>query len=123
MNKSFIIKGTVYPFDIYVFVGPNLKKCHKFIKSFVPKEAREDVLKRFDNTYRAYTLQAVNGSVIIHYTVIPEIGLLCHEAFHACEFILEHIGITHTPETSEAYAYYLHHLVSEIDKNIKNEIA
>lgn len=122
-NKSFIIKGTVYPFDIYVFVGDDLKKCHKFIKSIVPKEVRKDILKRFDNTYRAYTLQAVNGSVIIHYTVIPDIGLLCHEAFHACEFILEHVCIVHTPETSEAYAYFLHYLTEELYKNIHNELS
>ncbi len=121
-NNSFIIKGTVYPFDVHVFVGDDLKKCHKFIKSFISKESREEILPKFNGDYSGYTLQGKNGSIIIHYVRIPELGLMCHEAFHAVEFILEHIGIVHTPETSEAYAYYLHYLIDQLLINIYDEM-
>ena len=117
-NKGFIIKGTVYPFDVHVFVGDDLKKCHKFIKSFVPKSAREEILPKFNGDYSGYTLQGKNGSIIIHYVRIPELGLMCHEAFHVVEFIFDHIGIKHTKSTSEAYAYYLGYIVEELLKNI-----
>ncbi len=122
MNKSFIIKGTVYPFDVHVFVGDDLKKCHKFIKSFIPKKAREEILPKFDGDYSGYTLQAKNGSIIVHYVRVPELGLMCHEAFHAVEFILEHIGIKHNEHTSEAYAYYLHYLIEQLLIKIYDEI-
>jgi len=123
MNKSFIIKGTVYPFDVHVFVGDDLKKCHKFIKSFIPKEAREEIFKQFDNDYSGYTLQAKDGSIFIHYPFKPTIGLLTHECFHVVEFTFAHIGIKHTKSTSEAYAYYLHYLTDELYKNIHNEFS
>lgn len=122
MNKSFIIKGTVYPFDVHVFVGDDLKKCHKFIKSFIPKESRKEILKKFNGDYCGYTLQYIDGSIFIHYPVKPGIGLINHECFHVVEFTFAHIGIKHTRSTSEAYAYYLHYLTDELYKNIYDEI-
>jgi len=118
MNKGFTILGTVYPFDIHVFVGSDLTKCHEFIASCISPSAADEIIPRFDNSYLGYTLQGKNGSVIIHYTHVPTAGTLCHEAFHAAEFIFDHIGIKHTKSTSEAYAYYLTYLVNEINKNI-----
>lgn len=122
MNKSFVIKGTIYPFDIHAFVGDDLNKCHDFIRSFVPEEFAENVVERFDGNYKGYTLQGINGDVIIYYTAKPELGLLCHEAFHCVEFIFDHVGIKHTKSTSEAYAYFLNYIVNELTKGIDDEI-
>lgn len=48
--------------------------------------------------------------VFIHKDTIP---ILVHELFHATEFILDHVGMKHGDDSSEAYAYLLQYLVEQ----------
>ena len=37
---------------------------------------------------------------------LQNIGMIAHECFHAVEYIMEYVGIPHSNESSEAYAYF-----------------
>lgn len=43
-----------------------------------------------------------------------EESCLTHEIYHAVSFLLRGVGIEHTPETEEAYAYAMEYLYSNI---------
>lgn len=43
-----------------------------------------------------------------------ELSVLAHEVFHAVSFLLRSIGIDHTPDTEEVYAYTFEYLYSDI---------
>lgn len=63
-----------------------------------------------------YTVRFTDGSIAIFLQkeYINNIGIIVHEAFHATEFILDFVGIKHSDETSEVYAYLLQYIVNEI---------
>lgn len=42
-----------------------------------------------------------------------QIGILAHEAFHAAEIFAKSIGIKHSKESSEFYAYLIGYVVTE----------
>lgn len=69
----------------------------------------------------ARTITHVDGFVVIRFRSKiknnPDyISLVAHEAFHAACSILENVGIKHTRDTDEVYAYLIQLIVREILK-------
>ena len=64
--------------------------------------------------YNGLTVQVANGDVFIWFKQKPDLKLLTHECFHATEFILRFVGLELNEHTSEAYAYLLGYIISQI---------
>lgn len=118
----FIVKGTVYPFDVLFSFGQSDEDlvdmlCDNGIKT---NDLDEHGLKfTYDKTCGiGRTCMLESGQVIVRMPVIPSLsidrGILAHEIFHAAEFVLHRVGIKHDVHKSgEAYAYLIGHLTQE----------
>lgn len=111
-----MIPATIYPSNIYIFKGFTYETAFHDLTSI-----SEDTLKiitsiMFQNP--GYTIMIPDGSVIIllRSDMCKDVSIIAHEAFHAVEFIMERVGILHSPETSEAFAYLLGYIVKKIMK-------
>lgn len=67
----------------------------------------------FNDSYDAKTVRLPHGDVFIHFKAKPTPSLVAHELFHAVEFVLEFVGISHCKESSEVYAYLIQHLTKQ----------
>lgn len=118
MNKGYIIRNPIYPKAVVVFRGDSKKKMLKFFKQSFPEKHHKEIEDRFTSTYRGFTVILNCGDVLIHLTSKAGTGTIVHEAFHAVEFQLEHLGLEFTKPPNEAYAYYLDFLCKEIVNNL-----
>jgi hypothetical protein len=55
------------------------------------------------------------GATIIRFSVEPTPGLIAHEALHAVDFLMTHIG---NGIVNEPWNYLLQYIVSQINKNL-----
>lgn len=66
----------------------------------------------------AYTFMNPDGSSVIYLKKAPEepheLQTLAHEIYHAVTNIMEEVGVIHTKESDEAWAYLYEHLFFEI---------
>lgn len=104
-----IKKIDLIPYDttLHVISSSDLDIVQGYLNSIGQSE-----LKSFNGDYEAICVKN-NDVIIIHYHDDPSIGLIVHESFHATEFCLQRVGIKHSDETSEAYAYLLQYIVSQ----------
>jgi hypothetical protein len=91
---NYLIKGTVYPFDVLISVDEeDVKVIETLLILGVPKDDFNEDLKR---------------------------KKLVHELFHHVAFLFERIGIQLDVEKSdEAYAYYLEWVTGQALVNLK----
>ena len=114
------IPGTIYPNDVFVFKG------------FTFEEAKADLLGICGEDYEIYinentfstpghTIKTPQGLILIMLREDQrnEYDVIAHECFHATEFIMEYIGMPHSNDTSEAFAYLLGYFVKEITSDDK----
>jgi len=119
---NFLIKGTVYPFDILVSVDePDIKIIETLLLLGVPKESFDDELKRkllMKDTVGARCVMLETNQTVIRVRSQNSrdrtIQKLVHELFHHMAFLFDRIGIKLVAETSdEAFAYYLEWVTRE----------
>lgn len=104
MNKY--IEPTIYPIHIYVCIKD--KNTKSFFKQYNINLdfliLEKDVLGRtyFDNDKIVVVLNNNN------------LPALVHEIFHVVEYVFAYVGIIHSLESSEAWAYYIQYLTRKI---------
>ena len=111
-----VIPATIYPCNIYVFKGFTFEEAQEDLLG-ICKEYQEYIEEsNFNNP--GYTFRSPNGSIVIllHEDHLNDIPIICHECFHAVEFIMEFINTPLTDSTSEPYAYLLGYIVEQIMK-------
>lgn len=116
-GKHFIIKGTIYPFDILVSMGETDEQVRRHLEKGGIKDPFEIVMKG-----QGRAIMFSGGQTMIRTKNLPktvrDYGVLQHEIFHAVVFILERVGMKLTPESDEAYAYMIEYLTVQIFKNL-----
>lgn len=115
-KNSLIIPNSIYPLNIYVFYGDAEKAKIFFKEHSIDVECID---KYISDKYAARTVRTEESSILIHLTELS-VGMIVHECFHAVEFVFDHIGLDLKKHSSEAWAYYLEYLVTEISNNIKD---
>lgn len=111
----FIVKGTVYPYDLMVYCGGKLrlsKILARFGLQIDDVEINEAMCLMFEGNQTLIWLKHKPKD-------IRDLAVLQHEIFHATCFILEDTGIKYCKETDEAFAYLIQHITHEIYKRLK----
>lgn len=117
---NFIIPYHIYPFDLMVSIGETDAELKKALKEYgtewLDDYSYEDKVEgRFVMNKKHQSLLRVPRKP----TNPQDKGVLAHEIFHAVEFVLDRIGLPHTLETGEAYAYLIDYITTEIYKKLK----
>ncbi len=113
----FIVKGEIYPFDILVSFGDDKRRVRKKLSKILPDKS---VVKEFKipTLSSGRTTMFSTGQTFLWLkekpTSINGLAILNHEIFHCVCFILERIGITHSSDSDEAYAYFIQYLTEKI---------
>ena len=126
---NFIIPLVVYPFDILVSIGEGDAAFKKSIRKHLPPDCLKDL--ESDNgilslgiTEKGRTINFSTGyQTVIRLKYFPsypeDYGILSHEIFHACAFILWRMSINlEIEKTDEVYAYLIQYVTTEIYKKI-----
>lgn len=106
MNKY--IKPTIYPLSIFVSIVD--ENTPKFFEEY-DLDINEFPLEE-DEEAKTY----FKGNYIMVISKTSDIALLVHEMFHVVEYVFNYIGLIHSVESSEAWAYYLSYLIKEINE-------
>lgn len=130
-SKNFIVRGTIYPFDVMFSVMESddnfakaLMKYHFEPPVLYSSNDDSSVLKMDDNdSCNGRTFMCQTGQTIIRLKNYPSTpyrqGVLVHEVFHAVYFIFNRIGLELTRDSEEAYAYFIDYLTREFYSNIE----
>lgn len=120
----FLIDYKVYPFNLLVSVNQTKKElADSLVRSFKQGTPEEYINGPLAGDYAARTLGFEGGGYIIHFPNLDEcsecFGTIAHEVFHAVELLFDRIDIPHSRGvSSEAYAYLIGYITSEIHKNL-----
>jgi hypothetical protein len=116
MMKPFELKINIYHTDLVVALGSELNDVYKVLKGKISKADFKE-LKTYE-FHEGKSIMFGSGACLLYTKEEPTNknykGILAHEIFHITEFIMSRIGIILTNETSEAYAYLIGHLTTEI---------
>lgn len=128
-STCFIIPLHVYPFDVLFSIGETDEQFRKSIRKYCPPSVINDLgedplILKFTETSKGRTvhLNSTNQTFIRlkHYPkTCSDYGDIAHEIFHAVEFIFHKIGLHHSVESGEAYAYLVGYLTKEIYKRLQ----
>ncbi|MEI6186976.1 MAG: hypothetical protein WCP46_00545 [Alphaproteobacteria bacterium] len=62
-----------------------------------------------------------DGVIMVWFPSYPSQDLLTHEMTHVNEFILHDVGVPHSEDTDEVYAYEMGYLIKEFYKKTKHD--
>lgn len=112
--KTRIFPIVIYPNKIYCYIGYSPEKTISEINKTC-KACPSVSIEAFEEN-AGYTIGLTNGSVIIYIREdhIGDYGVLAHEVFHAVESVMNYVGITHSEDSSEAFAYLIQYIMSKI---------
>ena len=121
---NFLVDLVLFPFDIMVSLGESDDELkNKLIE--LGSDDMEDIgrLLNLDSTVKGRTIMLKGHQTVVRMPIVPknafDYGILQHEIFHAVEFILYKIGITHDLDTSnELYAYMIGYVTGEVYKKL-----
>lgn len=108
-KKDFLlIEGTVYPFDVLVTTEGHGDVLEHIANKGYDLSEEEKSLLEMEGVGRTTMLKG--GQVVIRLRkektkIGIDVPTLSHEISHATYFILSRIGIKHTDESDEAFAY------------------
>lgn len=122
---NFVIPLIIYPFDVMVSFN---QSWDEFGKSVTKKWGAEilDDFKKYDHPLGSgisyvYTSESKLCSILKVHSFKNNYfckGVLAHEIFHSCEFVLRQCGFELNSNSHEAYAYLIGYLTQEIYKKV-----
>jgi len=119
-----LIKHTVFPFDVLVSVSTD-EELKKYVDKNLGYKLSEKEMDCLEIEGDARTVMLHGGQVIIRLkrenrlSWGVDLSDLAHEIEHAAFFILNRIGVKHTNESDEVFAYYQAYLLRECLKNFE----
>lgn len=124
-SHNFIVPLVVYPFDIMFSVGETDKQLRDAINDRLEDEHAkvflyDELLFNVPETRKGYTLHnLIGGQTVVRFKKNkPDIDIVAHEIFHAIEFIFDRIGLPHSRDTSESWAYAIQYVTKEFYYNL-----
>jgi hypothetical protein len=123
-SQNFIIKGTVYPFDVMVSVDETDEQLMKQMKKAGIKKSLCKSVMEFEFLGRGRCTQLETGQLIIRLRKdedrIKTLGVVAHEIFHAVTMLMDRIGMKlEVMVSDESYAYLTQFYTEEIYRRIK----
>ena len=118
MKHSFILPLQVYPFDILFSIG----QTDAELLVLLSKYGLDEYIDEFtlSKTVRGRTVMLPSNQTVIRLKSNYDIGVLCHEVFHAVSFILSKVGIPlEVMKSDEAYAYLIEYVINCFIKEVK----
>ncbi len=121
---NFIFSLEVYPFDVMVSVGETDEELKEKL-NYVGIEPEGDNNWHYEFLGLGRTVSFPSGQSLLRLRnkpeTVDEYGMLAHEIFHVCEFILHKIGLNLTRESDEAYAYLIGFVTKKVYEQIFSE--
>jgi len=106
---NFVLNYGVYPYDVMFSFGETDKQLFSRLEKVVPDQYKDDIKLCALNNRAGICIQFGFGASIIRMPNIPKTPFdqdtLAHEIFHAVSGLLRRIGLEHTSDSEEAYAY------------------
>lgn len=120
-DMNFIIPLVVYPFDIMVSFGQTDDELKKQLNKYgIDKE--DECWKYETPREKGRTCLFNTNQTLIRMPKVPkmcsEYATLQHEIFHSVEFLFERIGIKHSTDCGETYAYLIGYITEFIYEKI-----
>ena len=120
--KFFLIKGTVYPFDVLVTTA-NDEEVFNYIENNKKYKLNDEEKSLLEIHGNGKTTMLLGGQVIVRLkkaktSIAIELDVLSHELNHAVFFVFDRVGIKHTMDSDEAFCYYQQYLLKEVLKLI-----
>lgn len=121
---NFIIPLAIYPFDIMFSFNQNYDEFGKSVINKWPPTILEDFKKYEHPNGKGLTYIYVSEThlccmvKIDYFNINKDHGILAHEIFHACEFILRKCGFELNSNSHEAYAYLIGYVTQEVYKKL-----
>jgi len=124
-TSIFVVAHGGYPFDVMVAIGASDSEVVAALaeRGIDPteEEARELSVEG-ETTVEGRCVMLRGGGTVLrlrNFTDTPKHwGQLAHEVFHAVDSMLYKIGVRHSENSCEAYAYAIQHLMTEITTQI-----
>ena len=114
--KEIVIQIPIYKTAVLIYWGDR-KGLYKAVKRNSDKTTAREVIEEVAPDTEGVTVTTSGRTVTIYLASLPQdaqsVALLIHELSHATNFILREVGIPHTEDTEEAYAYLLEYLTRE----------
>lgn len=120
--QHFFLNCGTYPFDILVFINLDTAKTKKYLGKWF--DEKDIAATNFSENCNGRTQLINNKNIFIqlhkfHRNCFTCDSVAAHEIFHAVEFLFEKVGVKHSEETSEAWAYQIEYLIKQLYKKIK----
>lgn len=118
-----LIKGTTWPYDVIVALGPTKKQLLAYIDRRFKNALTTVDRQNFDAKGHGRTIQLENNALVLWTLNFPyspqEFGWLVHEIFHTADLMLRGAGLQLSYESDEAFAYQIDWLTKVIFKEFK----
>ena len=108
-NHFFLVRGSIYPFDT-LFTTACIEKVIKHIE-YKGYKLDDEEKSKLEMQGNGKTIMLRGGQTIIRLRLEKtklgiDVADLAHEIEHATFFLFNRIGVKHTEESDEAFAYY-----------------
>jgi len=118
--KIFVINHGTYLFDVLVAIGSSQEEVCLHIKKNFKYNLDEEEKEKLYMAGTGRTVMLRNHATILRIDSTANIhSTIAHEVFHCVEFLFNAVGIKHSDDSSEAFAYQIEHLTRQIYKNLK----
>src|SRR3990167_8068537 len=112
-----LIPKTIFPFDVLICVASH-EKVIRYIERNKNYKLSDEEIQKLEMTGTGRTVMLLGGQTIIRLKpqkiqIGVDIANLIHEIEHAVYFITERVGIKHTDDSDELFAYYQEYLMRE----------
>ena len=114
-QMKFKIEVPIYKTTVFVVVGESDEVASKYFKRFYLDDEGIQGM-RYDNGTEARVFLSDSRLCYVRFGENPTHECIAHELMHVTFDILRKVGIYHTSESEESYAYLLDYLVKEFYK-------
>ena len=120
--KNIVIPLVIYPFDIMFSFGETDKQLENRLSNHGVNVDEEKHYLFTNHTELGRTCVFSGGQTLIRMKRLPQtcndFGTLQHEIFHSVEFLMERIGVKHSVDCGECYAYLIGYITEQVYKTM-----
>ena len=112
-NKKTTVYLEIYPFDLHIIIGGELKSIQKYLNIYDIEFTDEDLkMWYFAREYRDPFCCLIYMETFIH-------SKFAHEAQHVVKYIMDFIGAKYNNGSEESYTYLLEYIIKKSYKQLK----
>lgn len=114
---KFKIEVPIYKTTVFVVVGESDEVAFKYFKrNYLDGDGLN--MMSYDDVTEARTVLSESRLCYVRFKENPTAETIAHEFMHVTFDILRKVGVSHTWESEESYAYLLGYLVNEFCKKL-----